>query len=98
MAGIKVGQVDIQFGPEFDREKANQLVQSLQKAISAINTLAGVAAAPPTPGVPVHELASQQGLGADHTVAGLLAGQVLVAQSATQAHFAQLTFGELAQT
>src|SRR6267378_4285725 len=97
---VKVGNLDIQFDKDFDSVKANQLVQSLQQAISAINTLVmQTSATPVTPvTVPKHELADQSGTGPSHVVAGLEAGQVVVAQSATQAHFAFLEFGQLAQT
>lgn len=96
MAGIKVGQVDIQFTQDWDSVKGNQLVQSLQQVIGAVRTLANQTTAPPTPGVAVHELATQAGLGVDHTVAGLVGGQVLIAQSDTTAHFAFLHIGQLA--
>lgn len=43
----------------------------------------------------LHVLASTSGLGADHTVSGLTAGQVLRASSATTAAFAQLAHGDL---
>lgn len=98
MPGVKVGSIDIQFGPGWEPVKANQLVQSLQQIGNAVNALANQAAAPPTPSIPVHVLATQTGLGADHTVAGLQSGQVLIAQSPTTAHFAALNFGQLAQT
>lgn len=96
--GVKVGSLDIQFGPAWDSVKANQLVQSLQQVINAVNQVANATATPPTPGVAVHELADQSGLGPDHTVAGLAAGQALVATAAAAAHFAFLKFGQLAQT
>lgn len=100
MAGLKVGSLDIQFGPGFDSVKANQLVQSLQQTISAVNTLAHDFSSLPTlpAGVAKHELADETGLGPVHTVAGLQAGQVLVATSPTAAHFAALAFGQIAQT
>lgn len=43
----------------------------------------------------VHVLASTSGLGADHTVSGLTAGQVLRATGATTAAFASLQAGDL---
>lgn len=99
MAGVKVGSLDIQFGPEWDAVKANQLVQSLQQVIGALRTLVNQAsAAAPAVGVAVHDLASQVGLGADHTVAGLEANQVLIATGPTSAHFARLAFGQIAGT
>lgn len=99
MAGVKVGNLDIQFGPAFDQAKGNQLVQSLQQVIGAVNTLASLITSASTPtGVGVHELADQTALGIDHTVTGLKSGQVLVAESATTAHFGFLTFGQIAGT
>lgn len=96
MAGLKVGSLDIQFGPGFDSVKANQLVQSLQQVIAAVNKLANPTVAPVTPTIAVHELADTSGLGPDHTVAGLQAGQVLVAKTPTTAHFAFLPLAQLA--
>ena len=93
----KVGALDIQFGQAYDMAKANQLVQSLQQTIAAVNALATQIATSPTPTtVPVHELAGESGLGPSHQVAGLTPGQVLVATSATTAEFAALSFGQLA--
>ncbi len=97
MPGVKVGSLDIQFGPDFDQAKANQLVQSLQQVIAAVRLLAAPSTTP-VPGIPIHVLATQGGLGADHTVAGLEEGQVLVATSAIAAHFAKLKFGQMAGT
>lgn len=96
MPGKKVGSLDIQFGKDFDQAKANQLVQSLQQTIAAVNFIANATTTPPTPGVAVHELANQSALGPDHTVKGLAAGQVLVATSPTSAHFAALKFSQMA--
>lgn len=96
MAAIKVGQVDIQFTQDWDPVKGNQLVQSLQQVIGAVRTLANQTGTTPTPGVAKHELADQAGLGVDHTVAGLVGGQVLVATSDISAHFAFLHLGQLA--
>lgn len=99
MPGVQVGHLDIQFTPDFDYVKANQLVQSLQQVIGAVRTLALQAATPaPAVGVPRHELADASGLGPDHTVTGLQAGQVLLAQSPSTAHFDFLTFAQLADT
>jgi hypothetical protein len=99
MAGIKVGNLDIQFGPGFEQAKANQLVQSLQQTIRAVNQLANQATTPSTPTtVTKHVLATQAGLGADHTTSGLAAGQVLVATDPISAHFAFLEFAQMAQT
>jgi hypothetical protein len=97
--GVKIGAIDVQFGPAWDPVKANQLVQSLQQVISAVRTMSNAAssATPAAPGVAVHELADQSGLGVDHTVEGLEAGQVLIAEAADAAHFAYLTFAQMAQ-
>jgi hypothetical protein len=97
MPGVKVGNVDIQFGKDYDQAKANQLVQTLQQVVGAVNSLANQAATPTPPAPASQVLATQEGLGKYLTVAGLAAGQVLVAESPTTAHFGFLTFGELAQ-
>lgn len=100
MAGVKVGSIDIQFGATFEQAKANQLVQLLQQVASAINTLAKIQAtpvAPPTT-VPLHVLADQSGLGADHSTSGLEPGEVLRAFSATNARFDKVKFSDLAQS
>lgn len=93
----KVGNIDIQFGKDYDQTKANQLVQSLQQTIAAVNTLANQIATPASPSdsVAPHVLATQAGLGEDQTTEGLEANQVLIATSPTEAHFAFLTFGQL---
>lgn len=99
MAGIKVGNVDIQFGKDFDQAKANQLVQTLQQVVGAVNQLANQASTPATPTTPVSQvLATQAALGKYLTVSGLEAGQVLVALTPTTAHFGFLAFGQMAQT
>lgn len=101
MPGRKVGSLDIQFGSGYDQAKANQLVQSLEQVIGAVNTLANEVSTLEASGsgtVAKHELAGETGLGPVHTVSGLTAGQVLVATSATVAEFAALKFGQLAQT
>lgn len=100
MTGVKVGNLDIQFDQQFDRVKANQLVQALQQVIGAINTLAKQASTPlpPITTVPKHELADNEGLGSSHTTSGLVAGEVLRAVSDSQAAFARLKFGDLAQS
>lgn len=94
MPGKKVGSLDIQFAKDWDSVKGNQLVQSLQQVISAVNVLSSETVTP-IPGVAVHELADQVGLGPDHTVAGLEENQVLIAQSAITAHFDFLHFGQI---
>lgn len=93
----KVGNIDIQFGKDYDQAKANQLVQSLQQTIAAVNTLANQVATPagPSDTVAKHVLATQESLGADHTTEGLAANQILIATSATEAHFGFLSFAQL---
>lgn len=98
MPGIKIGNLDIQFGKDWDQAKGNQLVQSLQQVIQAVRTLSNASTAPPTPGVAVHELADDAGLGVDHTVEGLSAGQVLVATAENAAHFDFLHFEQIFKT
>lgn len=96
MPGRKVGSLDLQFSKDWDSVKANQLVQSLQQVIATVNLFATSSSTPAATGVAKHVLATQAALGADHTVAGLEAGQVLVATAAAAAHFAFLKFGEMA--
>ncbi len=100
MAGVKVGNLDIQFQATWDPVKANQLVQTLQQVVSALSTLANASSsASATPATPVSQvLATQTGLGKYLTVAGLTAGQVLIAESPSTAHFAALSFAQLADT
>jgi hypothetical protein len=98
MPGKQVSNIDIQFSKDWDPVKANQLVQSLQQLSSAIRTIVNASSAGPAAGVALHELADQSGLGPDHTVSGLSADEVLVATAADAAHFAKLTFAQLAGT
>lgn len=98
MPGIKIGNLDIQFGKDWDQAKGNQLVQSLQQVISAVRTLSNATTAPPTPGVAVHELADDAGLGVDHTVEGLVPNQVLIATAENAAHFDFLHFEQIFKT
>jgi hypothetical protein len=103
MAGVtRVGSVDIQFGPQWDQAKANQLVQSLQQTIQKVNNnatqLATLANAAPSTTVPPHVLATTGGNGGVHTVSGLTAGQVLVASSPTTVQFRALNLQDLGQT
>lgn len=95
---VKVGNVDIQFDKTFDQNKANQLVQSLQQVIAAVNKNAqAIQSTANTPVTPTtYLLATAEGLGPYMTVAGLQAGEVLVAQGAEQAAFALLQFAQLA--
>lgn len=93
---IKIGNLDIQFGQQWDQVKANQLVQSLQQVIGAVRTLSNLQnVTPPPPAIAVHELADDAGLGPFHTVQGLEANQVLVATAENAAHFDLLHFGQL---
>jgi hypothetical protein len=96
---VRIAGLDIQFQPTWDPTKANKLKESLEQIltqqanqIQAIKVLAST----PATTVPVHELADASGLGPDHTVAGLTAGQVLKATGATTAKFDFLKFAELA--
>lgn len=96
---IKIGNIDIQFQKDWDSVKANQLVQSLQQVISAVRTLSNATGgAPPAPGVAVHELADDAGLGHFHTVEGLSPGQVLIATAENAAHFDFLRFEQIFKT
>lgn len=102
MTVTRVGNVDIQFQPQWDFVKGNQLVQSLQQVVQQVNRNTAAIADLQTAGggssVAVHVLASTAGLGVDHSVSGLTAGQVLVAASASNALFRQLALQDLAVT
>lgn len=98
MPGRKVGSLDVQFSKDWDSVKGNQVVQSLQQVISTVNLLANAATTPTPPGIPLHVLATQAGLGVDHEVSGLEAGQVLMAIAANEAAFRFLSFGQIAGT
>jgi hypothetical protein len=100
MPGTRVGSLDIQFGPVWEQAKANQLVQSVQQVISAVNTLTnqvanlaagGSGSGPVT--VPPHGLVSKS-----HTVSGLSAGAVLMATGSDSFAFGVLRIDQLAQT
>lgn len=96
---IKIGNIDIQFGPNWDSVKANQLVQSLQQVIGAVRTLANAqSSTTDNPTIAVHELAGEAGLGIYHTVHGLEVGQVLIATAADSAHFGFLRFEQIFDT
>lgn len=96
-----LGQIDIQFGREFDWIKANQLVQEIQHTESVVNQLitevASLTAEAGGGTVAPHVLATIEGLGAEHTVSGLTAGTVLIAVAGDNAAFGRLSFGELAR-
>jgi hypothetical protein len=101
----RVGSLDIQFQQNWEMAKGNQLVQSLQQTISAVNQanvaiaelqMAGGKGGNVTAPVLI---ATTGGLGPQVSVGpGLLAGQVLIAVSDNNAAFGQLQFGEIAQT
>lgn len=75
-----------------------RFVQDMLSAEKALNALIGVVATPSAENETLpHVLATTAGLDADHTVSGLTAGQVLRAISATDAAFAKLGLGDLAQ-
>lgn len=97
----RVGSLDIQFGPNWDAVKANQLVQTTVQVISQVNALTQNLAALTTQvnqgssKVAAHALV---GAASPHTVSGLTAGQVLVATSPTSVAFRTLALQDLAQT
>lgn len=101
MPGTRVGALDIQFGANYEQPKLNQLVQSTQQVISAVNSAwnaitalqaaGGSGGGPVT--VPVHGLVSNR-----HTVSGLQAGQVLLATAPTAFGFDFLKLEQLART
>lgn len=100
----RVGNLDIQFQQNWEAAKGNQLVQSLQQTISAVNSawgaIAALQASSGSGGVtaPV-QIAGTTGIGPQVSVGpGLTAGQVLIAIAADNAAFAQLQFGQLAAT
>jgi hypothetical protein len=97
----KIQGLDIQFGQRFEGEKARRLVEELRRLQTAVNAIVdevnSAASAGTTPVLTAHELASETGLGADHTVHGLTAGHVLQALSATAAAFQQMRLGQIAR-
>ncbi len=96
----KQPRTDVQFGRSYDQEKLNRLVDDLQRSQQNIATLleqvAALQGAGGTTTVPSHELAGETGLGTAHTVSGLVAGQVLRANSPDSANFQQLALADLA--
>ena len=91
---------DLQFGPTYDQQKANRLIETLRSSSQTIAQLvAAVNALEASSGgtVPKHELAGETGLGPSHTVSGLVAGQVLIALGEAAAEFAKLKFSNLDQ-
>lgn len=97
----KLALEDIQFGTNYDPVKMQQMVQALvtagttvnalmdqvQSLQGQINTNSGQTAR--------HALATETGLGPEHTVSGLEAGQALVATSPTSAEFTALNLTQL---
>ena len=100
---VRIPQLDMQFaaGSSYDPVKLQRMVQALTSVISQVNTqnaqIAAIAAEE-TAGVAKHVFATEAGLGPEHTVSGLVPGNVVVALTETTAAFAALEFGQLAQT
>lgn len=98
----RIPQLDVQFaqGSPYDPVKLQRMVQALTTVISQINTqnaqIAAIAAEE-TSGVAKHVFATESGLGPEHTVTGLIPGNVVIASSETTAEFAALKFSQLAQ-
>lgn len=102
----RIGSLDIQFQQQWDMVKANQLVQSVQQTIAAVNNnnvaiaalQAGGGGGGTTVTVPI-VLATTTGLGPQVAVGpGLSVGQVLLAVATDGAAFARLPFGQMADT
>lgn len=96
LAPVNITTVNFQ-GADANSSSLRRLAQDLQVVERALNQLISIenTAVDPSNTVPPHVLATTTGLQSDHTVAGLTAGQVLKAISATNAAFKNLTFGEL---
>lgn len=98
----QISLTQIQFGNQYDGEKARRLVDELRRLQSALNTLIGQVNELVVPGgsteLAEHILATTAGLGEEHTTGGLTAGQVLKAIAVDDAAFQALTFAEMAQT
>lgn len=98
----KLSLVDIQFTSQYDATKMQQLVQALVTAETTINALMGniqtlqTQINDNTTSTAKHVLATETGLGAEHTVSGLSAGDVLVATGPTSARFEKLPLQDLA--
>ena len=97
----KLALVDIQFHGTYDQTKMTQLVQALVTTETTVNALmqqiADLQSQINTNSgeVAKHVLATETGLGIDHTVSGLVPGQALVATSPTSAEFKALDISEL---
>jgi len=97
----KITIQDLQFNGKETDGKLRRLMDDLRLLGSAYNKLVDELTTltnSTTDAVAPHVLATESGLGADHTVSGLTAKDVLIADSATAARFRQLTFNDLAQT
>ena len=93
---VKVGSLDIQFGDEFDKVKANQLVQTLQQVIAAVNKVAqqGTATATTVANpTPTQFAAGGNTVNPQFTFEGLTEGTVLTATGADSAAFEAISLG-----
>ena len=91
---------DIQFTGEVSLEKLRRLNDEFKRVGRVINSIIGelnALIAADNSAVTAHVLATTTGLGDEHTVSGLTAGQVLKAGGATTALFGFLTFQEMYQ-
>lgn len=98
----KVNITDLQFSPNVPvDEKLRRLMDDLRAMANSVNSLVDEVApllVPSTTSVPKHVLATTSDLGPSHTVSGLVAGQVIVAASATLALFRKLNLTDLGDT
>ncbi|SRR5260221_623429 len=96
-----LGQFDLQMGKTYDALKARRLIEELTRVEQTVNSMIvqlNALAAAGSSAVGVHVLATETGLGPDHTVSGLTVGHVLKAVAAAAAEFAALKFSELDNT
>lgn len=97
----KVNVSDLQFaGNDANTEKLRRLMDDLRKLVRGVNTLIEQVNELATAGVvttQVHQLASELGLGPEHTVSGLTVGDVLTATTAEAARFRHLRFADIDQ-
>lgn len=92
---------DIQFTGDVSLEKLRRLNDEFKRVGRVINSIIGelnTLINADAPGVSAHVLATDSGLGAEHTVSGLSSGQVLKAIGTDAALFGYLTFQEMYQT
>lgn len=97
----KISIQDYQFNSEKTDEKLRRLMDDLRRIVRSYNDLVDEFTTlknTPHTDVSPHELAGTDGIGASHTVSGLTAGQVLIADSATDAVFRKLRFTDIDQT